>query len=70
MVLMMTMMRIITMMIYIETVSEDVSGEALVFGLPMGGAAGEYDTGPFAPRLWGCLKRSACFGPQHPSLSE
>ena len=48
---------------------EDVSGGALVSALPRGGARG-YCTGPFAPRLWGCLRRFTCFGPQHLLLSE
>ena len=50
-------------------VFEDVSGEALVSGLPMGGARGCL-TGPFAPRLWGCIRRFACWRAQHLLLSE
>ena len=50
-------------------VSEDVSGEALVSALPRGGVR-RYDTRPFAPRLWGRLRRFACLGAQHPVVSE
>ena len=38
---------------------EDASGEALVSALP-GGAARGGDTPPFAPRLWGYLRRCPC----------
>ena len=48
---------------------EDVPGGALVFVLPRRGARG-YFTGPFAPRLGGCLERFACLHAQHPLLSE
>ena len=43
-------------------VPEDVSVEALVSALQRGSAR-RYITGPFAPRLRGCLGRFACFGP-------
>ena len=48
---------------------EDVSGEALA-SAPQGGAARGGFARPFAPRLWGCLKRFACSVAQHLSLSE
>merc|ERR1712151_426991 len=44
---------------------EDVSG-----GPPLRGAARGVCTVPFAAVLWGCLRRFACFLPQHPSLGE
>ena len=47
----------------------DVSSEVVV-STPQGGAARGYDTRPFAPRLWGCLRRFACLHAQHPLLSE
>ena len=40
---------------------EDVSSEAMA-SAPRGGAARGVCMGTFAPRLWGCLRRFACFG--------
>ena len=48
---------------------EDVSGDSLVSAL-LRGAAGVVSRAPFAPSLWGCLRRFACSVAQHPSLSE
>ena len=40
------------------------------FQHPQGGRQGVVSRAPFAPSLWGCLRRFACSVAQHPLLSE